>query len=160
MTWKHRLDADALPVQWPLLVDRAPLMEEFVLRDATIEIGLQHVDRQALRKLAMRFGVSDAGLILQAVFVFVYGRYLLVRMRRNRSGLFEAFAGHDPARNATGSGEDRRIQLAIPSRLLVDLDALARRRSITPAALAEMALARFINGHLDPDSRIQIPEQP
>lgn len=155
MTWRHRIDADALPVHWPSLIDSAPAMDDFVRRDAAVTLDLQPADARDIRELAARFDSTEAGVVLQAIMVFVYGRYLLVRMRRDRAGLFKGMSGDDPASfSLSGSAAGNPMQLEVPHRLLIDLDALARRQSITASALAGMALNRFMSGHLDPGSRI------
>lgn len=156
--WQHRVDADALPTRWPLLVDSTS-EDDFVLREAVLQLQLDQVDTQSLKTLSARFGLTEAGLVLQAIMVFVHGRYLLVRMRRDRTGLFKGFPGDDPAPfSAPMSSAAGSIELELPHRLLIDLDSLAKRQSRSASALASIALHRFLSGHLDSDSRVKSPQ--
>lgn len=147
-----RIDPDAMRKTWPVLYEAGtPKETEFVLRDAEVVIAQNGIDSQEIEKLAGRFRCTSAGLVLQIVFEFVYGSYLLTGMRRTRTGLFKGFPATDPAPWSSFEPDAQGLfRIAVPHRLRVDLDSLAERQGIETEQLAGLLVRRYMEGHLEP----------
>ena len=154
-----RFDANVLELAWPDLAEPVPANKEFVCRDAGLAIVIDDDTLHSLSDLASSFQCSIAGLVLQVLFEFSYGHYLMTRMRREKDGLYKGFPSSDPAPwSSFDRGGDGRVWLAMPRRLHVDLDVMAQRENLDVEDLAGLILRRYAHGHLDRKAWPSAPE--
>jgi hypothetical protein len=143
-----RLDRYALPREWPALVPQVLDPSEFVHRAATVTAQLFTDDFDRLHNLARTFEMTAAGVALLALFSHLYGRYPLVKMRRDHSGLFAGLTGEDPSPYFRLSMDQTGLAtLAVPRRMLEDLEGFARQQANTVPPLAGAILHAYLMGH-------------
>lgn len=145
-----RIDQDAYVKEWPLLFEtETPTGKDFVDRADELVVDLSQSDLDRVKAMANRYNSTLAGLILQILFEFLYGYYLLAKMRRQKFGLFKDFPPADPAAGTDFSLHDELLRLRVPRRLWLDLEAIAQREGVERHDLAGLIVRRYVEGHSD-----------
>lgn len=150
MKRRPRIDQDAHLAQWPLLFETGmPAGKDFTQREDELLIQLDEAWVEKLAAMARRYGSSPAGFSLLILFDFLYGYYLLARMRREKFGLFKGFPAHDPTLGTAFSIDaEQCLHLMVPRRLWLDLESIAQRQNLPLPELAGLIIQRFLEGHL------------
>lgn len=145
------MNQDAHIKEWPFLFEKeTEAGKNFIDRADELVVDLIQSDLEQLKAMSSRYSSTLPSLVLQVLFEFFYGYYLLAKMRRERFGFFADRPLNDPAAGTPFTLDDNnQLLLMVPHRLWLDLDAIAQREGIERHILAGLIVRRYVEGHAD-----------